>query len=104
MNEYNLTPYSENDGRTEERIKGGLISGYKRLQKSTQADVFNYLMLKHEIDTFIRQNQNRHFGKKRTAKLKQLAHRKKILENRMTRNGKKIQRRKEILLSKGIEL
>lgn len=96
-NEQNLKPYAAGDGRTAERRKGGLTSGYKRLQKGAQADLFYYLLLDGDIKAFIRQNQNKPFGKKRKARLKELTHRKRILENRLRKHGGKIQQRKEEL-------
>ena len=101
----NLTPYAANDGRTAERRKGGLISGYKRLQNKGKADVLYYLMLENEIKAFMQQNQNKPFGEKRTAKLKELAHRKKILTNRLKKQSAKVQRRRSVLLNDyGIEI
>ena len=76
MNLQNLTPYEAGDGRTAERRKGGLISGYNRLKKHAWQDVFSYKMLEYDINDYVRKNQNKPIGKKRMAELKELAHRK----------------------------
>ena len=104
MNLQNLTPYEAGDGRTAERKKGGLISGYNRLKKHAWQDVFSYKMLEYDINDYVRKNQNKPIGKKRMAELKELAHRKKILQKRIIRNGKKLKQRKADLLEQGIEL
>ena len=104
MNEQNLTPFTQEDGRTADRKKGGLISGYKRLQRNAQVDFFYSVMLETEISIFMRQNQNKPWGKKRNAKAKELLHQRKILDNRLKRHAAKLEKRRAELLSQGIEI
>lgn len=100
MNEQNLKPFKQNDGRTADRAKGGLMAGYVRLLKKGQAAAIHYMIVKVQAEQYFLKVKNTQIGPKRAARLKEHAHALKIERNRLEKAANKVMQRRQLLADK----
>jgi len=89
LNIQNLTPFTENDERKEERSKGGKLSGLKRLQKAKDRQAQRFFNLSPgDLDGSAQERQE---------SIKEYMHARKIEGNRYKKLSDKVsQRRNEL--------